>query len=156
MQWQFMLAAPIFMDTGRFFILIFTTNIPLQAFSILTPSWPLLCWHGMRRVLPVLLSGTLFVVFCCSGFWRYFLLRDSHTSWKLIIFCVGRLIVLLASLYWLTSNYSVQVLRLFRVDEAHEIEGLDVVKHNEPAYPIGKDTNDSISSSWFNTNLSRC
>ena len=30
---------------------------------------------------------------------------------------------------------------MFRVDEAHEIEGLDVVKHNEPAYPIGKDTN---------------
>ena len=32
-----------------------------------------------------------------------------------------------------------QVLGLFRVDEAHEIEGLDVVKHNEPAYPIGND-----------------
>ena len=44
----------------------------------------------------------------------------------------------------MTTNYSVQVLRLFRVDEAHEIEGLDVVKHNEPAYPIGKDTNDLI------------
>ena len=31
------------------------------------------------------------------------------------------------------------MLRLFRVDEAHEIQGLDVVKHNEPAYPTGKD-----------------
>eukprot|EP00090_Calanus_glacialis_P004420 TRINITY_DN13299_c0_g1_i1.p1 TRINITY_DN13299_c0_g1~~TRINITY_DN13299_c0_g1_i1.p1 ORF type:complete len:111 (+),score=22.90 TRINITY_DN13299_c0_g1_i1:174-506(+) len=31
---------------------------------------------------------------------------------------------------------SLKVLGLFRVDEAHEIEGLDVVKHNEPAYPI--------------------
>jgi len=29
-----------------------------------------------------------------------------------------------------------KMLRLFRVDEAHEIEGLDTVKHNEPAYPI--------------------
>ena len=29
------------------------------------------------------------------------------------------------------------MLRLFRVDEHHEIEGLDTVKHNEPAYPIG-------------------
>ena len=35
------LAAPIFMDTGRFFILIITPNIPLQAFSILAPSRPL-------------------------------------------------------------------------------------------------------------------
>ena len=35
------LAAPIFMDTGRFFIIIFTTNIPLQASSILAPSLPL-------------------------------------------------------------------------------------------------------------------
>ena len=32
---------------------------------------------------------------------------------------------------------SFQALKLFRVDEAHEIQGLDVVKHNEPAYPIG-------------------
>ena len=30
------------------------------------------------------------------------------------------------------------VLKLFRVDEAHEIQGLDVLKHNEPAYPIGE------------------
>ena len=29
-------------------------------------------------------------------------------------------------------------LKLFRVNEAHEIQGLDVIKHNEPAYPIGK------------------
>ena len=35
------------------------------------------------------------------------------------------------------SRFCIQVLGLFRVDEAHEIEGLDVVKHNEPAYPIG-------------------
>ena len=31
-----------------------------------------------------------------------------------------------------------QALLLFRVNEAHEIQGLDVVKHNEPAYPIGR------------------
>ena len=54
------------------------------------------------------------------------------------------LTVLLISLDGLTTNLSFQVLRLFRVDEAHEIEGLDVVKHNEPAYPIGKDANDLI------------
>jgi Amt family ammonium transporter len=28
------------------------------------------------------------------------------------------------------------MLKVFRVNEAHEIQGLDVVKHNEPAYPI--------------------
>ena len=32
----------------------------------------------------------------------------------------------------------VQALKLFRVNEAHEIQGLDVVKHNEPVYPIGR------------------
>ena len=33
---------------------------------------------------------------------------------------------------------SVQAIRQFRVDPAHEIRGLDVVKHSEPAYPIGE------------------
>ena len=32
----------------------------------------------------------------------------------------------------------VQAIRQFRVDPAHEIRGLDVVKHSEPAYPIGE------------------
>ena len=32
---------------------------------------------------------------------------------------------------------ALMVLRVFRVNEAQEIQGLDVVKHNEPAYPIG-------------------
>ena len=31
-----------------------------------------------------------------------------------------------------------QAIRQFRVDPAHEIRGLDVVKHSEPAYPIGE------------------
>ena len=31
-----------------------------------------------------------------------------------------------------------RAMRLFRVDEAHELQGLDVIKHNEPAYPIGE------------------
>ena len=35
---------------------------------------------------------------------------------------------------------ALMVLRVFRVNEAQEIQGLDVVKHNEPAYPIGKHT----------------
>ena len=35
---------------------------------------------------------------------------------------------------------ALMVLRVFRVNEAQEIQGLDVVKHNEPAYPIGKQT----------------
>ena len=30
-----------------------------------------------------------------------------------------------------------QLLRLFRVDEADELRGLDIIKHNEPAYPKG-------------------
>ena len=34
------------------------------------------------------------------------------------------------------EHYS-KVIKLFRVDEAHEIEGLDWIKHKEPAYPIG-------------------
>ena len=29
------------------------------------------------------------------------------------------------------------MLRLFRVDEADELRGLDIIKHNEPAYPKG-------------------
>ena len=33
---------------------------------------------------------------------------------------------------------ALMVLRVFRVNEAQEIQGLDVVKHNEPAYPIGE------------------
>ena len=32
----------------------------------------------------------------------------------------------------------VQAIRQFRVDPAREIRGLDVVKHSEPAYPIGE------------------
>ena len=35
---------------------------------------------------------------------------------------------------------ALMVLRVFRVNEAQEIQGLDVVKHNEPAYPIGIST----------------
>ena len=31
-----------------------------------------------------------------------------------------------------------KVLKLFRVAEAHELQGLDIIKHNEPAYPKGK------------------
>ena len=62
-----------------------------------------------------------------------------HSSSKLITFSAGRFIVLTAGLGTLKFNIAFQVLRLFRVDEAHEIKGLDVVKHNEPAYPIGKD-----------------
>ena len=40
---------------------------------------------------------------------------------------------------------ALMVLRVFRVNEAQEIQGLDVVKHNEPAYPIGKHTDLTIS-----------
>ena len=28
-------------------------------------------------------------------------------------------------------------MKLFRVDEADELKGLDIIKHNEPAYPKG-------------------
>ena len=97
----------------------------------------------MRLLLPVSLSGIQFVAFCYLGCWRYFVLRDLHTSWKLITFYVGRLLVLASHILRLKFNFPFQVLRLFRVDEAHEIEGLDVVKHNEPAYPIG------INLHWF-------
>ena len=30
-----------------------------------------------------------------------------------------------------------QAIKLFRVHPSHEIQGLDMVKHNEPAYPLG-------------------
>ena len=30
-----------------------------------------------------------------------------------------------------------KAIKLFRVDEADEVRGLDIVKHNEPAYPKG-------------------
>ena len=36
------------------------------------------------------------------------------------------------------SVFDLQAIRQFRVDPAHEIQGLDIVKHSEPAYPIGK------------------
>ena len=39
---------------------------------------------------------------------------------------------------------ALMVLRVFRVNEAQEIQGLDVVKHNEPAYPIGNTHNDYL------------
>ena len=70
----------------------------------------------MQQQQPVLLFGTPCVGFCSLDHWRY------SEGWKKNIL-----------LLWY------QVLGLFRVDEAHEIEGLDVVKHNEPAYPIGND-----------------
>ena len=70
----------------------------------------------MRQQLPALLFGTLCAVFCSLDCSRYFEVRNKN-------------LLLLGF----------QVLGLFRVDEAHEIEGLDVVKHNEPAYPIGND-----------------
>lgn len=31
-----------------------------------------------------------------------------------------------------------KAIKLFRVDEADEMRGLDIVKHNEPAYPKGE------------------
>ena len=37
---------------------------------------------------------------------------------------------------------TVQAIKLFRVHPSHEIQGLDMVKHNEPAYPIGKISDD--------------
>ena len=39
-----------------------------------------------------------------------------------------------------------QAIKLFRVDPSHEIQGLDMVKHNEPAYPLGMT---SLSLSLF-------
>ena len=45
------------------------------------------------------------------------------------------------------------MLGLFRVDEAHEIEGLDVVKHNEPAYPIGNDEEYVYSNTEYKSML---
>ena len=70
----------------------------------------------MLQQLPALLFGTHCAGFCSLDCLRYFDLRNKNI---LLLLC--------------------QVLGLFRVDEAHEIEGLDVVKHNEPAYPIGND-----------------
>ena len=70
----------------------------------------------MLQQLPVLLFGTPCAGFCFLDYSRYFEGRN----------------------YYILPLWS-QVLGLFRVDEAHEIEGLDVVKHNEPAYPIGND-----------------
>ena len=32
---------------------------------------------------------------------------------------------------------SLKALKLFRVNEADELQGLDIIKHNEPAYPKG-------------------
>ena len=45
---------------------------------------------------------------------------------------------------------ALMVLRVFRVNEAQEIQGLDVVKHNEPAYPIGKHTDLTIFDRMLN------
>ena len=33
--------------------------------------------------------------------------------------------------------FSLKALKLFRVNEADELQGLDIIKHNEPAYPKG-------------------
>ena len=70
----------------------------------------------MLQQLPALLFGILCAGFCSSDCLRYCEVINKNI---LLLWC--------------------QVLGLFRVDEAHEIEGLDVVKHNEPAYPIGND-----------------
>ena len=70
----------------------------------------------MLQQLPALLFGTHCARFCSLDCSRYFQFINKNI---LQLWC--------------------QVLGLFRVDEAHEIEGLDVVKHNEPAYPIGND-----------------
>ena len=47
-----------------------------------------------------------------------------------------------------------QAIKLFRVHPSHEIQGLDMVKHNEPAYPIGKITSFSLSLSGLFVNQS--
>ena len=59
-----------------------------------------------------------------------------HTVCGILTF--GFLKVLVLECARCAATPSVQAIRQFRVDPAHEIRGLDVVKHSEPAYPIGE------------------
>ena len=44
-----------------------------------------------------------------------------------------------------------KAIKLFRVDEADEVTGLDIVKHNEPAYPKGESQVSRVArlTLWF-------
>ena len=43
-----------------------------------------------------------------------------------------------------------KAIKLFRVDEADEVTGLDIVKHNEPAYPKGESQVSGVARLSFN------
>ena len=61
-----------------------------------------------------------------------------HTVCGILTFGFLKVLVLECARAALPRPVTVQAIRQFRVDPAHEIRGLDVVKHSEPAYPIGE------------------
>ena len=51
---------------------------------------------------------------------------------------------------------SLKALKLFRVNEADELQGLDIIKHNEPAYPKGVTLLCDYKSKVQTVDISRC
>ena len=48
-----------------------------------------------------------------------------------------------------------KAIKLFRVAEADEVTGLDIVKHNEPAYPKGESRVSGVARLSFNSPVRR-